>query len=110
MTQTAKVPSLQPAHDDAPPEQQEEIIESLKYELDLVRRLHGAGMIPEGSSLSNHHKAIDLNAKRDKLKPEITGDIRDHYQNPGTQLDVDSNISQASRPATFEEEHQTTAS
>ena len=28
MTQTAKVPSLQQAHDDSPPEKQEEIIES----------------------------------------------------------------------------------
>ena len=67
-------------------------------------------MIPEGSSLSNHHKAIDLNAKRDKLKPEITGNNKDHYQNLGAQLDADWNISQASRPATSEEEHQTAAS
>ena len=95
MTRDAKVPSLQPAHDDAPPEQQE-IIKSFKYELDLVRRLHGAGVIPEGSSLNKHRRA--------------TEDNKDHYQNPGTQLDADSNISQASRPATFEEEQQTTAS
>ena len=109
MTRDSKVPSLQPAHDDAPPEEQE-IMKSFKHELGLVRRLHGAGVIPEGSSLSNHRKAIDLNAKRDKLKPEVTEDNRDHYQNPGTQLDADSNTSQASRPATFDQEQQTTAS
>ena len=95
MTRDAKVPSLQPAHDDAPPEQQE-IIKSFKYELDLVRRLHGAGVIPEGSSLNKHRRA--------------TEDNKDQYQNPGTQLDAGSNISQASRPATFDQEHQTIAS
>ena len=109
MTRDSKVPSLQPARDDATPEGQK-IIKTFKEEVEIVRSLFIAGVIPEGSSLSNHSKAIDLNAKRDKLKPEVIEDNKDHYQNPGTQLDADSNISQASRPATFEEEQQTTAS
>ena len=109
MTRDSKVPSLQPAPDDAPPEGQN-AMESVKVEVKRLRTLHLCGLLPEGSTWSIQNKERELRAKLDKLKPEVTNDNRDHYQNPGTQLDADSNASQASRPARLDQEEQTTAS
>ena len=109
MTRDSKVPSLQPAPDDAPPEGQN-AMESVKVEVKRLRTLQLCGLLPEGSTWCIQNKEREVRAKLDELRPEVTNDKRVHYQNPRTQLNADSIASRASKQATLDQKEQNTAS